>query len=225
MMDAFLPSRDQLAGAHSFIDSIQSETSHISSARNRAQELGAYELPPGAGATLKWLAFTLKAVNIVEVGTGSGVGALWLAAGMHPDGVLTTVDPEAEHIRVARESAKDAGIASPRIRFIVGDCIDVLSRLTDDGYDLVVWHGEPRDVAAGVDQAHRLLREGGTLVIDRALWRLKVPDPAQRDENTLAMRDTAKAIRTDERWLTTLVPVGDGLLLATKVSMLSGSSQ
>lgn len=221
MMDAFLPQRDQLANAHTFVDSVHVESAHVAIARQRAQELGAYDLPASTGAALKWLAFTLNAVNVVEVGTGGGVGSLWLSSGMHREGVLTTIDPEAEHIRLARESAKEAGIAASRIRFIVGDSIDVLSRLTDEGYDLIVWHADPRDVAAGIDQAHRLLHDGGTLVIDRALWHLKVPDPAQRDEKTLAMRDAAKAIRNDDRWLTTLLSVGDGLLLATKVSASS----
>lgn len=216
-MDAFLPNRDQLAGAHAFIDGAYVETPALIAARGRAQELGAYDMPTGTGAFLRWLASSLHAINVVEVGTGSGMGSLWLTAGMHKEGVLTTIDPEAEHIRVARDCAKDAGISAARIRFIVGDCIDVLSRLTDDGYDLLVWHADPRDVSAAVDQAYRLLHQGGTLVIDRALWHLKVPDPAQRDEKTLAMRDTSKALRADERWLTTLLPVGDGLLLATKL--------
>lgn len=221
MMDAFLPHRDQLVGAHSFVDGAYIETPAIAAARQKAAELGAYEMTAGVGAALKWLAHSLGAINVVEVGTGSGVGSLWLLAGMHREGVLTTIDPEAEHIRVARESAKDAGTSPARIRFIVGDCTDVLSRLTDDGYDLVVWHAEPRDVSAAVEQAHRLLHVGGTLVIDRALWHLKVPDPAQRDEKTLAMRDTAKALRNDDRWLTALLPIGDGLLVATKVSATS----
>lgn len=217
MMDAFLPNRDQLAGAHTFVDGAYVESPAIIAARGKAQELGAYDLPASTGSALRWLAHSLHAVNVVEVGTGSGVGSLWLAAGIHKEGVLTTIDPEAEHIRVARDAAKDAGISAARIRFIVGDCIDVLSRLTDDGYDLVVWHADPRDIASAVDQAYRLLHPGGSLVIDRALWHLKVPDPAQRDEKTLAMRDTSKALRADDRWLTTLLPVGDGLLLATKL--------
>lgn len=221
MMDSTLPHRDQLASAHAFIDGAYVESPAIIAARSKAAELGAYELGAGVGSALKWLAHSLGAINVVEVGTGSGVASLWLLSGMHREGVLTTIDPEAEHIRVARESAKDASISPSRIRFIVGDGIDVLSRLTDDGYDMVVWQGDPRDVAAGVDQAHRLLHVGGTLVINRALWHLKVPDPAQRDEKTLAMRDTAKALRSDDRWLTTLLPIGDGLLLATKVSATS----
>lgn len=220
-MDALLPNRDQLAGAHAFVESAYVESPALIGARAKAQELGAYDLPSATGAALRWLAHSLNAINVVEVGTGSGMGSLWLSAGMHKEGVLTTIDPEAEHIRVARDCAKDAGISPSRIRFIVGDCIDVLSRLTDDGYDLLVWHADPRDISAAVEQAHRLLHPGGTLVIDRALWHLKVPDPAQRDEKTLAMRDTSKALRADERWISTLLPVGDGLLLATKVSATS----
>lgn len=150
---------------------------------------------------------------VVEVGTGTGVSTLWLLAGMPADGVVTTIDSEPEHQRAAREALAEAGVRGARARVITGRALDVLPRLTDRGYDLVLLDGERRDLDAQLDQALRLLRPGGILAVAGALWRDKVADPAQRDETTTAVREAGKRVRDDERLLPALLPVGDGLLV------------
>src|SRR5690606_4960620 len=80
-------------------------------ARNRAAEVGAVPVGPGAGAMLRFLAAVLQAKTVVEIGTGCGVSGVWLLRGMRPDGTLTSVDLEAEHQRLARETFADAGIS------------------------------------------------------------------------------------------------------------------
>lgn len=207
---------EALTAAHLYSDNFLAEQPAITAARARAAEIGSQEPTANTGALLRWLASVTDAANVVEVGTGAGVGVLWLAQGMPAEAVLTSIDNESEHVRLAREALKDAGIATNRVRFIVGEAVDVLSRLTDDGYDLIVWRGQPRDLALAIEQAYRLLRVGGVLVVERALWQWKVPDPAQRDDVTIAMREAAKVIRMDERWRSSLLPVSEGLLLATK---------
>ena len=91
----------------------------------------------GGGAALRFLASLLEARAVVEIGTGTGVSGLWLLRGMRPDGVLTTVDIEAEHQRLAKEAFTEAGIPPQRARMITGAALDVLPRLTDGHYDLV----------------------------------------------------------------------------------------
>lgn len=211
---------DALAAAHLYSDNFAVESAAVIAARARAVEIGTQEPTANTGALLRWLTSVLSAANVVEVGTGAGVGVLWVVDQMSPEGVLTSIDSESEHVRMAREGLKDAGVLPSRVRFIVGDPVDVLSRLTDGGYDLIIWRHGPADLAVGIDQAHRLLREGGVLVIDRALWQWRVPDPAQRDDTTIAMREAVKSIKADERWRSTLLPVSEGVLLATKVAVL-----
>ena len=99
---------------------------------------------------------------MVEVGTGAGVSGLWLLRGMRSDGVLTTIDIEAEHQRLARESYNDAGIPPQRARTIAGAALDVLPRLTDGHYDLVFCDGDKAEYAAYLKEALRLLRPGGS---------------------------------------------------------------
>ena len=153
---------------------------------------------------------------MVEIGTGTGVSGVWLLRGMRADGILTTVDLEPEHQRAARETFAEAGIATNRTRVISGRALDVLPRLTDGAYDLVLCDGDKKEYATYLDQALRLLRPGGVVVFDNALWHDRVADPAQRDETTTAVRELGRAVRDDERLVSCLLPVGDGLLCAHK---------
>ena len=135
---------------------------------------------------------------------------------MRPDGVLTTVDVEAEHQRLARETFKEDGVAPQRVRTIAGSALDVLPRLTDGHYDLVFADGDKREYPAYLAEALRLLRPGGVVAFDNALWHDKVADPAQRDEQTVAIRDLVHQVTETEGLIPALLPVGDGLLVAKK---------
>ena len=82
---------------------------------------------------------------------------------MRPDGVLTTVDIEAEHQRLAKKTFAEAGIPAQRVRPISGAALDVLPRLTDGHYDLVFCDGDKPEYPAYLKEAMRLLagRSGG----------------------------------------------------------------
>jgi predicted O-methyltransferase YrrM len=186
-------------------------------ARARAAEVGAPPIGPGGGAALRFLASLIDARSVVEVGTGTGVSGVWLLRGMRSDGVLTSVDLEAEHQRLARQTLTEAGIDSRRFRLISGAAMQVLPRLTDGHYDLVFIDGDKSEYADYLAEAVRLLRPGGVVAIDNALWNDKVADAAQRDNDTVTIRELGKSLRDDERWLPLMLPVGDGLLVAKKL--------
>jgi len=142
---------------------------------------------------------------------------MWLLRGMRPDGVLTTVDIEAEHQRLARETFTEGGIAPQRARTIAGAALDVLPRLTDGHYDMVFCDGDKAEYSAYLTEALRLLRPGGVVAFDNALWHDRVADPAQRDEETVAIRDLGRTVAENDGLVSVLLPVGDGLLVAKKV--------
>ncbi len=204
------------ATSWTFADTYVDEDDVLAAARARAAEVGVVPIGSGTGATLRLLASILEARAIVEIGTGTGVSGVWLLRGMRPDGVLTTVDVEAEHQRLARESFKDAGIAPQRVRTIAGSALDVLPRLTDGHYDIVFADGDKREYGAYLPEALRLLRPGGVVAFDNALWHDRVADPAQRDEETVAIRDLVQQVAATEGLVPALLPVGDGLLVAKK---------
>lgn len=204
------------ATSWTFADTYVDEDDVLAAARARADEVGVVPIGAGTGATLRLLASVLEARAIVEIGTGTGVSGVWLLRGMRPDGVLTTVDVEAEHQRLARESFKEAGIAPQRVRTIAGSALDVLPRLTDGHYDIVFADGDKREYAAYLAEALRLLRPGGVVAFDNALWHDRVADPAQRDDETVAIRDLVQQVAATEGLVPALLPVGDGLLVAKK---------
>ena len=187
-------------------------------ARARGVEVGANDISVGTGVFLQQLAHLLSAQSVVEVGTGSGVGSLYLLRGMIDSGTLTSIDDEVEHARIAKMAFYEAEIEAARFRLITNPVMDVLSKLTDRAYDLVILRHDPIDLTYTIDEAHRILRSGGVLVIDSFFGGGKVPDPAQRDPKTIALREAGKRIKTNrDHWQSSLLPVGDGLLIATKL--------
>jgi predicted O-methyltransferase YrrM len=112
----------------------------------------------------------------------------------------------------------EADIAPQRFRLITNPVMEVVAKLTDRAYDMVIFRHEPEDLPYAISEASRILRSGGVFVIDNFFGGSKVSDPAQRDPKTVALREAGKALKLDnETWATSLIPIGDGLLLATKL--------
>lgn len=203
---------------HSYAEGFIAEDANKLAARARGVEIGTRDVTQGAGAYLSFLAQLLKAQSVVEVGTGSGVGSLWLLDGMLKSGTLTSIDDEMEHSSIAKSAFTDAEIAPSRFRLITNPVMDVMAKLTDRAYDLVIYRHNPEDLTYAISEAQRILRSGGVFVVDNFFGGGKVSDPAQRDPKTVALREAGKALKADsEIWSTSLIPVGDGLLLATKL--------
>ena len=193
------------------------EDEPLLAARRNAEEIGgASPIAAAAGATLRFLAAAIGARAVVEIGTGCGVSGIWLLRGMPKDGVLTSVDIEPEHQRLARQAFGEAGFASNRFRLIGGRALDVLPRLTDSGYDMVCCDADKQEYPDYLMAAVRLLRPGGIVTFDNALWQGRVPDPAYRDEDTTAIREVCESLRSGDQLVPLLLPVGDGLLAGVK---------
>jgi predicted O-methyltransferase YrrM len=206
----------QKPASWAYAEEFVTEDEVVEQARRRGEELGAVPVGNGAGVLLRLLAAAVKARSVVEVGTGAGTSGLWLLQGMPEDGILTTIDVETEHQGAAKKAYAEAGIAHQRTRVIAGRALDVLPRMTDGAYDMVVVDADKREYPEYVDHAIRLLRSGGVLVLDNMLWHDKVADPAARDDETTVLRDLGKRLRDDERLVPALLPVGDGMFVAVK---------
>lgn len=198
----------------SYTESYLSEDDVLVAARQRAAEVGVAPIGVGGGAALRLLAAAIGAQTVVEIGTGTGVSGVWLLRGMQPDGVLTTIDTEAEHQRMAREAFNEAGFATARARTINGTALDVLPRLADASYDLVFCDAIKSEYPDYLREALRLLRPGGVVAFDNALWGGKVADPSVRDADTVALREVGRLVRDNDRLTSALLPAGDGLLVA-----------
>ena len=208
------PGRVEAIVAHA--ENSISEDALTAAARERAEDSGAGAVTPAVGALLSVLAKIAGAKAVVEVGTGVGVSGLWLLSGMRDDGVLTTIDVEPEHQRLAKQAFVEAGIGPSRTRLISGRAQDVLTRLADESYDLVFIDADPADQPQFVTEGVRLLRSGGAIVIHRAALGGRAGDANANDRDVTAVREAARIIAEDDRLTPVLVPLGDGLLAAAR---------
>jgi predicted O-methyltransferase YrrM len=198
-----------------YVEEYLPEDEPLLAARHSAALVGgATPVSPAVGATLRFIAAALSARAVVEIGTGCGTSGIWLLRGMRKDAVLTSVDVEPEHQRLARTAFTEAGFASNRYRLISGKAADVLPRLADGAYDLVFCDADKQEYPGYLAAALRLLRPGGVVAFDNALWGGRVADPGRTDPETSAIREVAELVRQDERLVPLLLPVGDGLLTA-----------
>ena len=202
---------------NSFAESFAHEDYFMQQARRNGQEISASDPTPAVGKFLKFSVNLLNAKSVVEIGTGSGVGGLWLLSGMPSDAVLTTIDSEREHSKIAKTIFDEADIAPTRYRIITGKLIEVIGKLADNSYDLIVIR-PALDLFDMVHESYRLLKSGGLLVIDQALSGGKVADPTQRDPESIARRDAIKVVKEDERWAASLIPIGAGVLVGNKLT-------
>ncbi len=181
-----------------------SEDLFLQTARGLAAEVAVAPVTPETGAVLRLLAAANAAKAVVEIGTGTGVSGMWLLRGMRPYGVLTTIDVEADHQRMARRLFAEAGYPSGRTRIITGRALDVLPRLSDGSYDVIFADADAREYESYMDAAARLLHPGGLLILHGVLVRT-------------ATDALATALRDSETWAPALIPIGSGLLGAVRL--------
>ncbi|GAA1239767.1 putative O-methyltransferase YrrM [Microbacterium phyllosphaerae] len=187
------------------------EPSPIARARAHAVELGASPISAAIGSQIAVLAAATGARSIVEIGTGAGVSGLWLLRGA-PQAVLTSIDNEPEHLAAARQAFADARVPVTKARFITGRAADVLPRMNEASYDIVLVDADPENVIDYVEHGLRLVRTGGMVLVPRVLGGGRVADPVQRDEVTSAYRSLIQETQESSAVLATVSTSGEGLL-------------
>lgn len=141
---------------------VASEAAALTDARTRA---AGHEPPsPTECALIAWAAVTAGARALVEVGSCGGVTTVWLASVLAPRGMVTSLEPDPDVHALTSESVELAGL-SDRVRSISGEPSEVLPRLADGGYDLVLLQSTGSRLVGLIDHAERLLRPGGVLVV------------------------------------------------------------
>ena len=135
---------------------------------------------------------------------------------MRPGSVLTSVDVEPEHHRLAREVFLAAGFPGSRYRLITGRALDVLPRLADGAYDMVFCDADKRELVDYLAAALRLLRPGGIVAFDNAIWADQGANIAHRDPDSTAGAELRDLVAGDEMLVPLLLPIGGGLLAAVK---------
>lgn len=202
---------------NAFAEGFAHEDYFMQLARKNGVEVGAVDPTPAVGNFLKFATQLTGAKSVVEIGTSSGVSGLWVLQGLSDDGVLTTIDVEREHSKIARTVFEEADIPSTKYRIITGNLIDVVGKLADNSYELIITR-DALDLFEIVQESFRLLKSGGLLIVDQALSNGKVADTTQRDPESVARRDVIKVVKEDGRWSSSIIPIGAGILVAHKLA-------
>jgi predicted O-methyltransferase YrrM len=214
ILSNFTPARGDM---NAFAENYAHEDYFMQLARKNGEEVGVIDPTPAVGNFLKFATELTGAKSVVEIGTNSGVGSLWVLQALANDGVLTTIDAEREHSKIARTVFEEADIPATMYRIITGNLIDVVGKLADNSYELIITR-DAMDLFEIVQESFRLLKSGGLLIIDQALSGGKVADSTQRDPESIARRDAIKVIQEDSRWSSSVIPIGAGVLVAHKLT-------
>ncbi|MET0724778.1 MAG: class I SAM-dependent methyltransferase [Leifsonia sp.] len=199
-----------------YAEDVVVEPEAIARARQHSLELGVEPISPAVGAQIAVIAAAHAATSIIEIGTGVGVSGLWMLHGA-PESTLTSIDTEVDHQQHAKTNFTDAGIAANRVRLIAGRAEEVLPRMNENSYDIVLVDADPGSVIEYVEHGLRLARPGGTVLVPHALWRGRVGDPTQRDPYASGFRSLISEISASTAVISALSPAGDGLLQIGKL--------
>ena len=199
-----------------FAEGFPHEDFFMQQARKNGAEIGVLDPSVAVAGLITFISSLISAKSVVEIGTGSGVSGLAIFNGAQKDCALTSIDSDRECSELAREIFEEAGIAQQRFRLITGNIVEVVGKLADGNYDMVIVRS-PKDMVDVIQESYRMLRKGGVLIIDNALDSGRVADPTQRDFETIARRDSVKAVKDDARWRSSVISIGGGVLLANKI--------
>lgn len=199
-----IPSVEDWNFSQNFLD----EDASILKAREKAKELNIQAIGSGVGAVLRFLASTIDASNVVEIGTGTGVSGLWLFKGMNSAGVLTSIDSDPERQRASKEIFNQSQIPATKVRLIAGKALEVVSRLTDNAYDLVFINGDKLEYESLLDESMRLLRPGGILMYHNVLN----DSQFKSDPDNLAIQRVIQKIKDEPRLVSVMIPNGTGII-------------
>jgi len=158
--------------------------------------------------------------RIVEVGTAIGYSTLWLAMGQAPGGTIVTIDPDTTRTERARAWWRDAGVIDERVIQVTAKALDAFAageRALEGPFDMAFVDALKDEYQAYVDALVPRLAPGALLIADNVLWsgRVSGARPSERDDvDTEALRAFDRALLRDNRFVATILPVGDGLLVA-----------
>jgi predicted O-methyltransferase YrrM len=169
---------------------------------------------PEQSRFLAWLAGTIQAKRVVEIGVFTGYTTLLLAEHLAEDARITACDVSEEFTSIGRPFWSQAGVEQ-KIVLRLAPALDTLGSLEgpiDFAYIDADKPNYPHYYRAVMD----ILRPGGIVALDNILWSGEITQPAGDDPNLAALQQVAEDVKSDPRVEALLLPIADGLLLARK---------
>lgn len=177
------------------------------------------QISPDQGQFMGMLTRLVGARRAIEVGVFTGYSSISVARALPDGGRLVACDISAEYIGIARRFWERAGV-SAKIDLRLGPAVETLDGMIAGGesgaYDLAFIDADKENYPRYYERCLRLLRRGGLMMVDNALWGGRVADPANTDGITATIRGLNEMAGRDNGVEVTLLPIGDGLLLVRK---------
>ncbi|MGQ0741976.1 MAG: O-methyltransferase [Alphaproteobacteria bacterium] len=176
------------------------------------------QIAPEQGAVMALLAKLTGAKRYLEIGTFTGYSALAVALALPASGRVVCLDVSEDYISIARRYWNAAGVAA-RIEARIGHALPSLDRmiaLKEKPFDMAFIDADKKNYGGYYERSLGLVRKGGLILIDNALWYGRVADPAVTDDDTSAIRALNRKIHGDKRVDMALSTIGDGLMIALK---------
>jgi caffeoyl-CoA O-methyltransferase len=157
--------------------------------------------------------------RVVEVGTAIGYSTLWMALALPGDGSIVTIDPDRDRTGRAREFWRQAGIADSRVMVVNAPALDAFADDTPalaGPFDMAFIDALKHEYPAYLDAIRPRLAPGAYVVADNVLWsgRASGSRPAREGDGTAELRELCRRLSSDPDFETTILPIGDGLLVA-----------
>ena len=182
----------------------------------RARELRFPIIGPACGFFCYQVARMMGARRVFELGSGFGYSTAWFARAVRENGggEVFHVVWDDQLSADAREHLATMGLEG-LVRFRVGEAIETL-RETDGPFDLIFNDIDKEGYPAALPVIESKLRPGGVLIVDNLLWHGRVLDDVDQSESTRAVRELTRRVFESPRWAPSIVPLRDGMLIATK---------
>ena len=165
------------------------------------------------GRFLSLLSKMVQPRTILEIGTYTGYATLCLAEGLHPKGILHTIDIKEELTDLQREFFDRSGYGSQIVQHL-GKAADIIPTLNTT-FDLVFIDADKQNYAHYFDLVIEKMNRGGIILSDNVLWSGKVVEEVKHnDKHTQALMAYNQKIKDDPRVETVLLPIRDGITLS-----------
>ena len=168
---------------------------------------------PLVGGLLQLLIQITNSKNILEIGMFTGYSTLKMAQVLPHGGIVHTCELMKKHKQTATKWFSKAGMLS-KIQIHEGPALNTLDNFQAGSFDMIFIDADKANYPNYYRRANSLVKKGGIVVFDNMLWSGEVLDP--KDEDSLAIKETAMLIKKNNRLTPVLLPVRDGILIYKK---------
>jgi caffeoyl-CoA O-methyltransferase len=175
--------------------------------------LPAIHVSPAEGKLLQVLLAAVGARRVLEIGTLGGYSAIRMARALPPGGRLVTLDRDPRAVELARDFAARAGLAGV-IEVRSGEAVVSLAAMADAGeapFDACFIDADKANYPEYLRWARRLVRPGGLVLGDNALWSGRVLDDPPSDADTAAIQRFNRELAGASDFVASIIPIRDGL--------------